>query len=387
MRTFAPPAIAPPFTQEHEDLREGIRRYVETELRPHAREWEDARWFPNEVFDGLAKVGYLGLKYPEAYGGQGGDYLHDAVFTEELARCGSGGLAAGIGAHIGIATPPVWKFGTEEQKQQYLTPAVAGTKIAALGITEPDAGSDVASIRTTAKEVDGGWVLNGSKMFITNGVRADYVVTAVRTKPEGGHGGISFFLLDTDQPGYSASKIEKLGWHASDTALIALDDAFVPRENLLGELHGGFKLIMANFQWERLLMSLGSVAAMQVAFEKTLDFALERKAFGKAIGHHQAIRHKFAEMATTIEVARALTYHALRLFVEGQNPVQEVTMAKLRTQRACFDLMDTCLQIHGGAGYMEEYEIERAARDARLGPIGGGTDEIMREILGKTMGL
>jgi acyl-CoA dehydrogenase len=380
-------AIAPPFTQEHEDLREGIRRYVEAELRPHAREWEDARWFPNEVFAGLAKVGYLGLKYPEAYGGQGGDYLHDAIFTEELARCGSGGLAAGIGAHTGIATPPVWKFGTEEQKQAYLTPAIAGTKIAALGITEPDAGSDVAAIRTNAREVDGGWVLNGSKMFITNGVRADYVVTAVRTKPEGGHGGISFFLLDTDQPGYSASPIKKLGWHASDTALIALDDAFVPRENLLGELHGGFKLIMANFQWERLLMALGSVAAMQVAFEKTLVYALERHAFGKAIGHHQAIRHRFAEMATTIEVGRALTYHALRLFVDGHNPVQEVTMAKLRTQRACFDVMDTCLQIHGGAGYMEEYDIERAARDARLGPIGGGTDEIMREILGRTMGL
>jgi len=385
--THAPRAIAPPFAQEHEDLREGIRRYVETELRPHVRDWEDARWFPDDVFPALAKVGYLGLKYPEAYGGQGGDYLHDAIFTEELARCGSGGLAAGIGAHTGIATPPVWKFGTEEQKQAYLTPAIAGTKIAALGITEPDAGSDVAAIRTNAREVDGGWVLNGSKMFITNGVRADYVVTAVRTKPEGGHGGISFFLLDTDQPGYAASKIEKLGWHASDTALIALDDAFVPSENLLGELHGGFKLIMANFQWERLLMALGSVAAMQVAFEGTLVYALERHAFGKAIGHHQAIRHKFAEMATTIEVGRALTYHALRLFVDGHNPVQEVTMAKLRTQRACFNVMDTCLQIHGGAGYMQEYDIERAARDARLGPIGGGTDEIMSEILGRTLGL
>ena len=256
-----------------------------------------------------------------------------------------------------------------------------------LGITEPDAGSDVAGLRTHAAEVDGGWVLNGSKTYITNGVRADYVVMAVRTTPEGGHGGISFFLVDTDQPGYTASKLEKLGWHASDTGLIGLDDVFVPSENLLGELHGGFKLIMANFQWERLSMALGAVAGMEFVVERTLRYALERTAFGRPIGTFQVTRHKFAEMATTIEVGRALTYHALRLFVEGQDAIQEVTMAKLATQRAAFDVADTCLQIHGGAGYMVEYGIERSARDARLGPIGGGTDEIMKEILGRTMGL
>src|SRR3954454_19838945 len=249
----APSTLPPPFTEEHAQLREAIRRFVDTELAPHAHEWEDARWFPNDVFDRLAELGWLGLKYPEEYGGEGGDYLHDAVFTEELSRCGSGGLAAGIGAHVGIATPPVWKFGTDDQKERYLRPAIAGEKIGALGITEPDAGSDVAALRTKPERVDGGWVVNGAKTFITNGVRADFVVMAVKTTGEGGHHGISFLIVDTDQDGYSASKLEKLGWHASDTGEIALSDVFVPEENLLGQENKGFYLIMANFQWERLL--------------------------------------------------------------------------------------------------------------------------------------
>jgi acyl-CoA dehydrogenase len=383
----APPALRPPFTAEHEDLRASIRRFVETELVPHVAGWEADHWFPDEVFGQLAAHGFLGLKYPEALGGEGGDHLHDAVFTEELARVGSGGLAAGIGAHVGIATPPVWKFGTPDQHERYLRPAIAGERIAALGITEPHAGSDVASIRTRAREVDGGWVLNGSKMFITNGVRADFMVTAVQTTADGGHHGISFFIVDTAQPGYATEPIEKMGWHASDTALIALDDVFVPTENLLGGMNEGFKLIMANFQWERLLMALGAVAGMQAMFERTLKYATERTAFGRRIGSFQVTRHKFAEMALTIETGRTLTYHALRLFHEGHDATREVTMAKLATQRAAFELMDECVQIHGGAGYMREYQVERAARDARLGPIGGGTDEIMKEILGRQMGL
>jgi alkylation response protein AidB-like acyl-CoA dehydrogenase len=376
----------PPFTQEHEDFREGVRRFVETELRPHAREWEDARWFPNEVFGRCAELGYLGLKYEEEYGGQGGGYVADAVFAEELARCGSGGLAAGIGAHTSIATPPIWKFGTEDQKQRYLVPAIRGEKIGALGITEPDAGSDVAGIKTTARKVDGGYVVNGSKMFITNGVRADFIVTAVKTTAEGGHHGISFLIVDRGA-GVESSKIEKMGWHASDTALISLDDVAVPEENLLGEENQGFYLIMANFQWERIMMALGAVGAMQAMFERTLAYAKERTAFGRPIGSHQVIRHKLAEIAVRIEAGRDLTYHGLRRFVDGADAVQEVTMAKLATQRAAFDTADDCLQIHGGAGYMVEFDIERAARDARLGPIGGGTDEIMKEILGKSFGL
>ena len=381
-------AATPPFATEHADLRESVARWVGAELRPHATEWEEAEWFPDEVFSRMAELGFLGLKYEESLGGEGGDHLHDAVLCEELAGCGSGGVAAGIGAHIGIATPPVWKFGTNDQKQRFLMPAIRGERIAALGITEPDAGSDVAGIRTRAERVDGGWVVNGSKTFITNGVRADFVVTAVKSTADGGHSGLSFLLLERGMDGFTVSrKLDKMGWRASDTAELAFDDVFVPEENLLGEEHKGFYLIMANFQWERLLMALGAVGSMQRVIDTTVAYALERNAFGRQIGHFQSIRHKVAEMALKLETGRSLTYHALRLFHEGQDAVKEVTMAKLATQRAAFEVADDALQIHGGAGYMVEYEIERVARDLRLGPIGGGTDEVMKEILGRQLGL
>jgi acyl-CoA dehydrogenase len=379
----------PPFTEEHETLRESIRGFLDRELAPHAAQWEADEWFPDEVFGTLAAQGLLGLKYPVELGGQGGDYLHEAVLVEELARIGSGGTAAGIGAHVNIATPPIWKFGTDEQKQRYLVPAIRGEKIGALGITEPDAGSDVASLRTRATRVDGGFLVNGEKTYITNGVRADFVVTAVTTTPDGGHHGISFLIVDTTPPtpGVSSAKLRKLGWAASDTATISYEDVFVPDENLLGPLHEGFKLIMANFQWERLAMALGAVGAMRLAYERTAQYARERTAFGRPLSKHQAIRHKLADLATRAYTARCVTYDALRRFVAGEEPLREVTMAKLYTQRACFELMDECLQIHGGAGYMREYWPERAARDARLGPIGGGSDEIMREILGRLLDL
>jgi len=379
------PTPIPPFTPEHEAFREVVRRFVESELFPHSAEWEEAHWFPNDVFGRLAELGYIGLKFPTEYGGDG-DPVADAVFVEELARCGSGGLAAGIGAHSGIALPPIWRFGTEDQRQRYLVPGIRGEKIAALAITEPDAGSDVASIRTTARRVDGGYVVNGAKTFITGGVRADVLVTAVKTTDEGGHRGISFLIVERG-PGVQSSPLEKLGWHASDTALISFDDVFVPDENLLGEENNGFYLIMANFQWERLLMALGAVGAMQVAFERTLRYAMERRTFGREIGHHQVIRHKLAEIALRIEAGRDVTYAALRRCLAGEDAVREVTIAKLATQRSAFEVMDSCLQIHGGNGYMKEYGIERAARDARLGPIGGGTDEIMKEVLGRALGL
>ncbi len=266
-------ASNPPFTDEHEQLRESARGFIERELAPHAAQWEEDRWFPQRrSFAKMAAQGLLGLKYEERYGGQGGDYLHEAVLIEELARSGSGGTAAGIGAHINIATPPIWKFGTEEQKQRFLVPAIAGEKIGALGITEPGAGSDVAGITSKAERVDGGFMLNGEKTYITNGVRADFIVTAVKTTQEGGHHGISFLIVERGE-GVSSSALHKLGWYASDTATIAFQDVFVPEENLLGPLNEGFKLIMANFQWERLAMALGAVGAMQLAWEKTAEFA------------------------------------------------------------------------------------------------------------------
>jgi acyl-CoA dehydrogenase len=382
-------ALMPPFSDEHEELRQSVRGFIERELAPHAGQWEEERWFPDEVFGTLAAQGLLGLKYPVEYGGQGGDYLHEAVLCEEMARIGSGGAAAGIGAHTNIATPPIWKFGSEEQKQRYLVPAIAGERIGALGITEPGAGSDVASLSTRAESVEGGFIVNGEKTYITNGVRADFIVTAVKTanaSESSRHHDISFLIIDRGE-GVSSSKLEKLGWHASDTATISFADVFVPAERLLGELNEGFKLIMANFQWERLAMALGAVGAMQIAWERTAQFARERETFGRPLARHQAIRHRLADLATSVYTCRCTTYDALRRFVEGEQPLKEVTMAKLLTQRASFELMDACLQIHGGAGYMREYWIERAARDARLGPIGGGSDEIMREILGGVLGL
>jgi len=382
-------ATLPPFSEEHEELRQTVSRFVQKEIAPNVDEWEAAREFPRELYSRCAELGFLGLKFPEDLGGQGGTHLHDAVWVEELARSGgSGGVAAGLNAHTSIAMPPIFKFGTEEQKQRWLPAGIAGEKIGALGITEPGAGSDVASLTTTAKRNGDTYVVNGAKTFITNGVRADFLVCACKTSEEGGHGGISFLVLEREMPGYEVSrKLEKMGWHSSDTGEISFTDVEVPAENLLGEENGGFKLIMANFAWERLLMAIGAVGAMQRLIEITVAYAGEREAFGRPIGKFQAIRHQVAEMATLAETSRALTYNGLRLFHEGHDCIQEVSMAKLLTQRALLEIADQSLQIHGGYGYMREYGIERAVRDARLGPIGGGTDEIMKEIIGKTMGL
>jgi acyl-CoA dehydrogenase len=267
-------------------------------------------------------------------------------------------------------------------------PGIKGEKVGALGITEPDAGSDVAGIKTHAKKVDGGWVVNGSKTFITNGVRADFVVTAVKTKPDGGHHGLSFLVIEKGMEGFSVSrKLEKLGWHASDTAELAFQDLFVPDENLLGERDKGFYLIMANFQWERLGMALGAVGKMEYLLERALTYVNERSAFGRPIGKFQVTRHKIAEIALRLEAGRALTYRALQLFTSGQDALRETTMAKLLTQRDCVRTADDVVQLYGGNGYMREYEVERSLRDARLGPIGGGSDEIMREIIGRQLGL
>jgi len=382
-------APLPPFGEEHADLRESINSFVTKEIVPHVDEWEAAREFPRELYERCGELGFLGLKYPTELGGQGGDYLHDAVWAEELAYAGAGGgVGAGLGAHTGIATPPIFKFGTPDQHQRFLVPAIKGEKVGALGITEPGAGSDVAGIRTYAKPVDGGYVVNGSKTFITNGVRADFLVCAVKTTEEGGHHGISFLILERDMPGYEVvSKLEKMGWHASDTGELSFTDVEVPAENLLGEENGGFYLIMANFQWERILMALGAVGAMKRLLEVAIDYAKEREAFGRPIGKFQVIRHKIAEISIKAKVGEAMTYNALRLFHEGTDALKEVTQAKLFTQRSAVEVADEVLQIHGGYGYMREYGIERAYRDARLGPIGGGTDEVMKEILGKQFGL
>jgi alkylation response protein AidB-like acyl-CoA dehydrogenase len=382
-------AVLPPFGEEHEELRQTVSRFVANEIAPHVDEWEAAREFPRELYGRCAELGFLGLKFPEELGGQGGTHLHDAVWVEELARSGgSGGVAAGLNAHTSIAMPPIFNFGTEEQKQRWLVPGIAGEKIGALGITEPGAGSDVASLSTTARRDGDHYIVNGAKTFITNGVRADFLVCAVKTTKEGGHGGISFLVLEREMPGYEVSrKLEKMGWHSSDTGEISFSDVEVPAENLLGEENGGFKLIMANFAWERLLMAIGAVGAMQRLIEVTVAYAQDREAFGRPIGKFQAIRHKFAEMATKTEAAKQFTYSTAWRFANGEYPVREITMAKLYASRICCEVADDCVQILGGYGYMKEYEIERAYRDVRLNRIGAGTDEVMLDVIGRSYGL
>ncbi|MDP9325146.1 MAG: acyl-CoA dehydrogenase family protein, partial [Candidatus Dormibacteraeota bacterium] len=314
-------------------------------------------------------------------------YLFEAVLVEEMSRCGSGGVAAGLGAHAQIALPPIASFGNEEQKQRWLAPGIKGEKIAALGITEPEAGSDVAGIKTRAVRDGDDYILNGSKTFITNGVRADMVVCAVRTG-EDPHGGVSFIVVEKGTPGFDQStKLKKLGWRASDTATLYFNDCRVPAANLLGSEGDGFKMIMSNFQWERLTMALGGVIGAEETMKLAKDYAESRVAFDRPIVRFQTIQHKLVEMATEIEAARHLTYHALWLFNQGRNAVKEVSMAKIVATEAATHVADEAVQIHGGYGYMMEYPVQRAWRDARLGPIGGGTTQIMREIIAKTMDL
>jgi alkylation response protein AidB-like acyl-CoA dehydrogenase len=394
------------FNDEHEALRESIRAYVERELAPHAEEWEDTT-FPDAVFRRMGELGFLGLSMPEDYGGQGGDYYCNLVLAEELARAHSGGLAMGVAVHTDMATPPILQFGTEEQKQRYLVPAIRGEKISCLGITEPDAGSDVAGIRTRAVRDGEEWVINGSKTYITNGHRADFIVLVTKTDAEAAPGpaggapggtssgtdeargrGFTLFLVDMDLPGVVREKrLEKLGMHASDTALLAFQDVRVSDSAVLGQVGKGFYHIMWELQGERLIGAAGCVAGAQAAFDRTLAYALERKAFGREIGHFQVIRHKFAAMATQIEAARQLVYSTAWRFANGEYPVREISMAKLHAAQMCCEVADECLQIHGRAGYMREYGIERAWRDLRLNRIGAGTDEIMLDVIGRSYGL
>ncbi|MEA2455937.1 MAG: hypothetical protein QOI45_2199, partial [Thermoleophilaceae bacterium] len=354
------------FTEEHDQLRESIRAFVTKELAPHAEEWEETT-FPDSVFTRMGELGFLGLSYPEEYGGQGGDYYCNLVLAEEMTNCNSGGLAMGVAVHTDMATPPVFLFGSEEQKQSHLVPAIRGEKIACLGITEPDAGSDVAGIKTRAVRDGDEWVINGSKTYITNGHRADFIVLVTKTDPDAGYDGFTLFLVDMDSPGViREKKLEKLGMHSSDTALLAFQDVRVPQESMLGQEGKGFYHIMWELQGERLIGAAGCVAGAQRCFDRTLAYATERTAFGRQIGKFQAIRHKFADMATKIVAGRQMVYTTAWRFQNGEYPVREISMAKLYTARMACEVTDECLQIHGGAGYMKEYGNERAWRDKRL---------------------
>lgn len=377
-----------PFSPDHDQLRTSIRTFVESELAPHASEWERKADFPDDVFRRMGVLGFLGLTYPEEYGGGGGDYLCNIVLAEEMTRCNSGGLAMAVAVQTDMAVPPVLKFGTEEQKRKYLVPAITGEKIFCLGISEPDAGSDVAAIKTMARRTDGGWLINGRKTFITNGRRADVMTLVAKTDGDAGHQGLSLFLVDTDVPGFEVTRtLDKMGMHSSDTAEIALSDVFVPDGALLGGEGEGFYNISWELQGERLVGAAGAIAGARRTFEAALEYAQQRNSFGKPIGRHQAVRHALAEMATEIEAAQQLVYSAAWKVDRGEYPVREISMAKLLTGEIAWRVADRALQVFGGFGYTDEAPVSRAWRDARLIRIGAGTDEVMREVIGRIEGL
>ncbi|HVF54082.1 MAG TPA: acyl-CoA dehydrogenase family protein [Actinomycetota bacterium] len=375
------------FTPEHDELRATVRSFVAKEILTNAAEWEAAESFPKDLFRRVGELGLFGMKLPPDIGGSGPDLLADAVVTEEFARCGSAGVSACLGAHKDLAMLYLYNFGTHEQHERWLRPAVEGAAVGAFAVTEPDAGSDVAGIRTAARRDGADWVIDGSKTFITNGAWADFVVVAAKTDPDAGHSGITLFVVDTKTPGFSARRLRMLGWRTGQTGELAFEGVRVPDEQRLGAEGTGFYAIMQNFAWERLIMALGQVVGAEMTYSVAKAYALERSAFGRPVGSFQVWRHRFADMATKIAAGRALTYHALRRYVAGEDAIKEVAMAKLYTSEVACKVADECVQIHGGYGYMMEFPAQRAWRDSRLGPIGGGTSEIMKEIIGKTLGM
>lgn len=373
-------------TEEHRVLREQLRRFARSEIAPHAHAWEEANEFPRRLYRQAAEAGFLATGYPEEIGGDGGDLGHVLVAAEEMVLAGkSVGTCVGLGSH-GIALPPIVKFGTPAQKERFVRPTLLGDKIAALGITEPGGGSDVAAVRTKAVRDGDHYIVSGAKTFITSGTRADFVTTAVRTGGEG-HGGISMLIIESHTPGFTiASKLKKTGWWASDTAELAFEDCRVPVENLIGQEGAGFLMIMTNFVTERLMLAGQCVAIAELAYRESVEYAKQRHAFGKSLSGFQVIRHKLADMATQIAAARALTGECVTRYLDGEQTPSLAAMAKNAATDMCSFVCDQAVQIHGGYGYMREYVVERLYRDARLYPIGGGTREIMNEIISKVEG-
>ena len=389
IRTECVVAAHPIFTPEHDELRASVRRFVDTELRPFAAEWDDAGYFPDRVFRRCGELGFLGLHYPASWGGSDGDLAASLLFIEELGRCGGGSIPMAIAVQTHMCTPAIGEFGTDTLKERYLRPAIAGEKIGAIALTEPDTGSDVASITTRAERDGDTWVVNGRKMFITNGTRAQFMTMAVQTEPGSQHRGVSLFIIDTDLPGVTVSgKLDKLGMRASDTAEIALDDVRVPADNLLGGEPGhGFAQMSWQLQYERLSGAAQSIGQGDDVLEQTIAYARERRAFGRPLADNQVIAHMLADAATELEAARALTYDTIWRVQQGEYPVVEISMAKKYAAQVQNRLVDACLQIYGGAGYLTETPVSRLWRDARLQRIGAGTDQIMNEVIAKRMGI
>ena len=374
------------FGEDHEIFRNSVRTFVEKEIKPYAVDWDEKEEFPKEIFKKLGDLGFLGIKYPEEYGGSGLDYSYETVFVEEMARCDSLGLLLSILVQTDMASPAIYHFGTEEQKKRFLAPALKGEKVLAIGITEPGAGSDVANIKTTARREGDYYVINGSKTFITNGAIADYITLAVKTDPTKKHKGISLIMFDTSVEGFSVGKhIKKMGNWASNTAELFFDDCKIPAENLLGEENMGFYYIMKGFETERLSGVIMGYAAAQYAIDVAVNYAKERTVFDKRVIDFQVIRHKLVELITEVDIARQYTYGIIERYNKGENVLKEITMAKYWVGEMVIKVANEALQILGGYGYTREFPIERILRDARLYTIGGGTTEVMKEILSKEL--
>ena len=374
------------FDDTHRMVRDTVRSFVQREILPYVNDWEEAGEFPRELYKKAADAGILGIGAPEKWGGSGEDVFMKVAACEEMVRCTSGGVGASLGS-LDIGLPPVWKWGSEALQEKVVPPVLAGDRIAALAVTAPGGGSDVANLRTRAVRDGDHYVVNGSKTFITSGVRADYYTVAVRTG-DPGFGGISLLLVEKDTPGFTVGrKLKKMGWWASDTAELFFEDCRVPAENLIGAENGGFFCIMSNFQMERLILAVTANMTAQVALDEAMAYAREREAFGRPIAGFQVTRHKLAEMATQVAVSREFTYRVAARLANGEDCVLDVSMAKNQATQCADRVTWDAVQIFGGAGYMRGTVVERLFRDNRILSIGGGTYEIMNEVIAKRLGL
>jgi alkylation response protein AidB-like acyl-CoA dehydrogenase len=371
------------FTEEHGLFRQSLRDFLQKEVVPHLDKWEESGTIERFIWEKVGEMGFFGIAYPEEYGGMDLDFFYTVIFLEELQRINSGGFAAAMWAHAYLAMTHLNAEGDDRIKKEYLAPSISGEKIGCLCITEPFGGSDVAGMRTTAVKNGDHYIMNGSKTFITNGVYSDYLIVAAKTAPELGGKGMSIFVLDRNMPGITATKLHKLGWRASDTGEIAFDNVKVPVANLMGEENKGFGYIMQHFATERLIMGINAHARAEYAIEYALGYMKERTAFGQTIDRFQALRHKIAEQMAEVEMSKAFNYSVAYRLDKGEYVVKEATMSKLTATKIADEVINNCLQMLGGYGYIEEYPMARMLRDSRLGPIGGGTSEILREIIAK----
>nr|WP_255689807.1 MULTISPECIES: acyl-CoA dehydrogenase family protein [unclassified Tenacibaculum] len=371
------------FTEEHEAFRQSFKEFLQKEVSPYIDKWEKEGTVERFIWKKFGEMGYFGLNQPEEYGGLNLDLFYTVIFLEELQKINSGGFAANMWAHAYLAMTHLNKEGDDRIKREYLTPSIDGEKIGCLCISEPFGGSDVAGMRTTAIKDGDTYVINGSKTFITNGVYSDYLVVAAKTNPEDKHKGMSIFVVDRETPGISSTKLDKLGWRASDTAEIAFDNVVIPAENLMGEEGKGFPYIMQHFALERLVMGVNAHARAEYALDYVVQYMSEREAFGKTLDKFQALRHKVAEMASRVDMCKEYNYSITKRLNDGNYVVKEASMSKLLSTKMADEVIYDALQLLGGYGYMEEYPLARLLRDSRLGPIGGGTSEILKEIIAK----